>query len=72
MMPDIFHRNKVPLALFLISILALYALKPSFLFQENGKRRPFGLGYDRNYERRTLFDMTIMAVLLAMVLGSLT
>jgi hypothetical protein len=64
------HIPKTPIAAFLICILIVYAMKPFFLFQENGRRRQFGIGYNHERERKTLFDMTFMVVIISLVLAT--
>jgi hypothetical protein len=61
---------KNSIGIYIFSICSLYALRPSFLFQDNGqRRRPFGLGYNRDKEKKTLFDMTTMSVVIAIVVA---
>ena len=66
---DTFVNAKVPITVFLGTILVLYSFKPSFLFEDNGHRRQFGLGYNRDQEKRTLFDLTVTVVIFAFILG---
>src|SRR6478609_1498776 len=59
------------ITIFLFIILLIYAIKPPFLFDSSGKRRPFGLGYTRDHEKKTLFDLTVIVVVISVILGLL-
>ena len=49
-------------------ILALYVAKPRLLFDEVTKRpRSFGLGYNRDREKRTLFGLSTTIIPLAVL-----
>jgi len=65
-----FRDVRAPLTLFLLSFLALYSLKPNFLF-EGKHRRPFGVGYTRDFEKKTLFDLTVVTILLSTLCANL-
>lgn len=68
---SIVERSKISIATFIAAILILYATKPTFLFEDNGHRRQFGLGYNRDHENKTIFDMTVVVVILAVLLSNL-
>jgi len=63
---------KQALIAFLLVFLSIYATKPKWLFEDRtGQRRQFGLGYTRDQEKRTLFDMTVVTVILGIIIGSI-
>jgi hypothetical protein len=67
------ERIKNSIYLFTLVFLAVYAVKPRFLFNEQKKRRPFGVGFTKDgaRERKTLFDFTVFIVLVSFVLASI-
>jgi hypothetical protein len=60
------------LVTFLFTFLVIYAIKPSCLFEERtGRPRQFGLGYTRDQEKCTLFNLTIFTIILGIIYGSI-
>lgn len=52
---------------YLIGIIALlYMLKPSILFKPNGKPRQYGVGYDDEGYKKTLYSFQL-AIIVAVV-----
>jgi hypothetical protein len=48
---------------YLIGIIALlYMLKPSILFKPNGKPRQYGVGYDDEGYKRTLYTFQLAII----------
>lgn len=41
----------------IVIILILYFVKPSFMFKANGQTRHYGVGYDSNDYKKTLYTM---------------
>lgn len=64
-----FKTSKFAVCSFLALLFGLYIVKPGFLFEDQGKRRQFGLGYTRDHEKKTLFDMTVITVFLSLICG---
>ncbi len=47
--------------LFATILITFYILRPRILFDEHtGRPRPFGLGYNRDWQKRTLFSLPTM------------
>jgi len=59
----------VPLTAIVAFVLFLYAIRPKLMFHDGKKRRAFGLGYDRDREKKTLFDVTVVVMVVAMIFG---
>ena len=59
-------QRRIPVLLGII--IVLYSMKPSILFKPNGKPRIYGVGYDEEGYKKTLytfqFAITIIVVLL--------
>lgn len=51
-------------------IILLYMLKPSILFKPNGKPRSYGVGYDEEGYKKTLytFQFSIIIIIIVLVL----
>ena len=63
-----FDRIKNAFFIFISILLSLYFIKPNWLFEEHsGKRREFGVGFNRDGERKTLFDMTIIVIIVSIL-----
>ena len=55
-----------PLTLFVTIMLAIYVFRPRIMFDEHTLRlRPFGVGYNRDAQKRTLFSLSSMIVPIA-------
>lgn len=50
--------NAIPFIFFFI--LIIYSLKPNILFKPNGKLREFGLFYDNEGYKKTLYNFQFM------------
>lgn len=46
------------------SIALLYILKPSILFKPNGKTRQYGVGYDEEGYKKTLYTFQLAIIVL--------
>ena len=57
------HKVSISILLFLIIIISIHLIKPSFIYNENGGFRQFGLGY-RN---KTVFPIWIISILTAIL-----
>jgi len=55
------------LTLFIGIMLTLYLIKPVVLFDEDKRIRQFGVGFNRDKQRKTLFNMTLVVVLAAIL-----
>jgi hypothetical protein len=58
-------KKKIPYLLG--AIILLYIVKPSILFKPNGKPRIYGIGYDDEGYKKTLYNMQF-AILVIVVL----
>ncbi len=54
----------IPIILF---ILLLFIVKPNFIFKPNGKIREYGVGYDCEKHKRTLFNIHFLIILFAVI-----
>lgn len=59
-------KNKIPY-LFGIIIL-IYIIKPNLLFKPNGKLRMYGLGYDNEGYKKTLYSFHFIILLIVLFL----
>lgn len=50
-------------------ILLIYILKPSVFFKPNQKPRVYGLGYDEEGYKKTLFSMQFVIFLIAVLIS---
>ena len=59
---------KNALYIFFFILLTIYFTKPALLFEErSGRKREFGVGFNRDGEKKTLFDMTIIVVVASLI-----
>jgi hypothetical protein len=49
------------------AILLLYILKPILLFKPNGKPRLYGLGYDEEGYKKTLYTFQFVIIIIVLV-----
>jgi hypothetical protein len=61
--PDV--QNKIPYIIAIIIII--YILKPNFIFKPNGSHREYGLGYDRDGYKRSIYSMHVVIILIVIV-----
>lgn len=61
------EKIKKILPYFLVTILLFYLIKPSISFKPNGQLRNYGLGYDSDGYKRTLYTMHTMIILFAVL-----
>jgi hypothetical protein len=52
---------------FLFTILLFYLIKPSISFKPNGQLRNYGLGYDSDGYKRTLYTMHNIIIAIAVI-----
>jgi hypothetical protein len=52
----------------LVSIVLLYIIKPPIVFKPNGKLREYGLGYDSEGYKQTLYTMHTLIIVLVVFL----
>lgn len=60
-------RKQIPILILLI--LAVYMLKPAFVFKPNGKIREYGFGYDSEGYKKTLYTFPFIIMIVAIVIG---
>ena len=61
-----YSKVKTACLIFAICLVFLYVRKPSLMFEEYTQRpRQFGLGFNRDRERRTLFSLSVTVVPIA-------
>lgn len=54
---------------YIFVVLIIYALKPRFLFEENGRPRQFGVSFNREtMEKQTLLSLGNLTILLALLI----
>src|SRR5690349_18094451 len=56
---------KNAIAVFVFLEIILYIAKPRLMFDDRGNYKPFGIGYDRQLKKRTLFTFANVTILLA-------
>jgi hypothetical protein len=55
--------------LYLLGLIAiLFVIKPRFFFKPNGKPRLYGLGYDHEGYKKTLYTVQFIVLVLAILL----
>jgi len=57
------HKLSIAITVFLCLMILVHVTKPTFIYNEQGGFRPFGLGY-RNY---TVFPIWIVSMVLAIL-----
>jgi len=55
-------KHRIPLLL--AAIIIIYIIKPSMLFKPNGKPRLYGIGYDDEGYKRTLYTMQFAIIVI--------
>ena len=58
--------NAIPFIFFFI--LIIYSLKPNILFKPNGKLREFGLFYDNEGYKKTLYNFQFMLFIFIIII----
>jgi len=58
--------NKIPYLIGMIIII--YIIKPSILFKPNGKPRLYGIGYDDEGYKKTMYSMQFAIIILVVIL----
>jgi hypothetical protein len=61
--------NKIPYVILLI--LIIYILKPNIIFKPNGKLREYGLGYDDEGYKKTLYTLHFIIIITVIILSSI-
>ena len=49
------------------AIMLIYVLKPTLLFKPNGKSRVYGLGYDEEGHKKTLFNFQFIIIFIVLI-----
>lgn len=49
-------------------IVVLYSIKPSILFKPNGKPRVYGVGYDEEGYKKTLYTFQFAVIVVVLLL----
>lgn len=57
---------------FVASMLLIYIFKPRLLFDDSKRVRQFGVGFNRDKERKTLFNMSVFVIILAIICFAMT
>ena len=57
------HMSLVAIVVFLVSFMLLHAVKPSFMYNEDGSLRPIGLGFSRRTAVPAWFASLLMSIL---------
>lgn len=52
-----------------ILVLALWTFKPFLLFKPNGKPRLYGVGYDEEGYKKTLFTVHVVVIVFVVLLS---
>jgi predicted membrane protein len=66
---QLFSRKVVKiLPIIVLFIIFLYAIKPKIIFKSNGQTRSYGVGYDRDDVKKTLYTMPIVITLTTVIL----
>ena len=52
-------------------IFLLYTIKPSILFKQNGKIRSYGVGYDEEGHKRTLYTFQFVIIIIVLLISLL-
>ncbi len=55
------------LVLFCIGILIIRYARPRIIFDTSGQCRPFGVGYDHDGHKKTLFHFAVVTLFVAML-----
>ena len=49
-------------------IVVLYTIKPSIIFKPNGKPRVYGIGYDEEGYKKTLYTFQFVVIIIVLLL----
>jgi hypothetical protein len=49
-------------------LISIYIIKPNILFKPNGKVRDYGVGYDYDGYRKSLYSMQTLIIILAVII----
>jgi hypothetical protein len=60
-------QNKIPYLFGIIIII--YIVKPNILFKPNGKLRDYGLGYDHEGYKKTLYSFHFIILIIVLMLS---
>lgn len=61
--------NKLPYLILLI--LLIYITKPNIIFKPNGKLRDYGIGYDEEGYKKTLYTLHFIIVITVILLSTI-
>ena len=62
------EKTKFIILTIVIFIVGIYTMKPNIFFKPNKKLREFGLGYDNEGYKKTLYNLQFILILLIIIL----
>lgn len=62
------EKIKTILPIIILFIISMYSLKPNILFKPNKKTREYGLGYDSEGYKKTLYNFQFVLLLFIIAL----
>ena len=69
---NFFSKKFVKIApIIFLFIIFLYGLKPNLVFKSNGQTRSYGVGYDRDNYKKTLYTMPVIIFFISVLLWKL-
>ena len=48
-------------------IILLYIIKPSLVFKPNGEHREYGLGYDKDGYKKSIYTMQLLIIIVVVI-----
>ena len=54
-------------SLLIIFIVFIYTIKPNILFKPNNKLREYGVGYDNEGYKKTLYNLQLIIVMIVLI-----
>jgi hypothetical protein len=61
--------SKLPYIILLV--LLIYIIKPNIIFKPNGKFREYGIGYDEEDYKKTLYTMHFIIIISVIILATI-
>ena len=64
-----FSEKTTKISIYLIGlIIIIFIIKPNLIFKENGQARIYGIGYENNGYKKTLFTIHNIIILIIVIL----
>ena len=61
------EKIKMIIPLLMIFIVFVYTVKPNILFKPNNKLREYGVGYDNEGYKKTLYNLQLIIIIIVLI-----